>query len=183
MKIKRLEPPKLHYDESLLTIVFEKGQGQDVARLFADTNIDPKKDYEVIIKPKKKMRSLDANRYMWALLGELAKLHRTSDRELYRNYVRVYGPYNAMLIANAAVKRFMTAWEDRGIGWVCEVERESKHQGYMVVRAYYGSSTYDTAEMSRLLDQIVIDCQAEGIDTMTPDELARLKSLWGGEIG
>lgn len=40
---------------------------------------------------------------------------------------------------------------------------------------YYGSSTYDGAQMARLIDNIVQDCKAVGIETMTPDELARLE--------
>jgi hypothetical protein len=33
--------------------------------------------------------------------------------------------------------------------------------------------------MSRLLDLIIQDCKQLGIPTETPDEIARLKSLWG----
>ena len=32
--------------------------------------------------------------------------------------------------------------------------------------------------MSRLIDNVVQDCQAVGIETKTPDELALLKSRW-----
>lgn len=44
--------------------------------------------------------------------------------------------------------------------------------------AYHGSSTYDTAQMSRLIDNIVQDCKALGIETMTPDKLSILKEEW-----
>ena len=33
-------------------------------------------------------------------------------------------------------------------------------------------------QMSRLIDNVVQDCQAVGIETKTPDELALLKSRW-----
>ena len=45
-------------------------------------------------------------------------------------------------------------------------------------RAYYvlrGSSDYDSREMSILIDGTISDCQEVGIETMTPDELLRLK--------
>ena len=45
---------------------------------------------------------------------------------------------------------------------------------------YYGSSTYDTATMSRLINNIVADCEAVNIDTKTPSEIANLLSLWNG---
>ena len=43
---------------------------------------------------------------------------------------------------------------------------------------YYGSSTYDSAQMSRLIDLVVQECQAQGIETKTPEELALLKEDW-----
>jgi hypothetical protein len=38
-----------------------------------------------------------------------------------------------------------------------------------------GSSDYDSREMSILIDGTISDCQDVGIETMTPDELLRLK--------
>lgn len=43
---------------------------------------------------------------------------------------------------------------------------------------YYGSSCYDTKQMSSLIDHLVQDCKALGIETLTPQELARMKEEW-----
>ena len=43
---------------------------------------------------------------------------------------------------------------------------------------YRGSSVYDNAQMSRLIENIVQDCKAVGIETLTPSELERLKEGW-----
>lgn len=51
--------------------------------------------------------------------------------------------------------------------------------GYNNIRSYISSSDYDTEQMSRLIDMVVQDCKAEGIETMTPQELDALKSRWG----
>ena len=65
-----------------------------------------------------------------------------------------------------------------GIGW--QTDRfPSKIEGCTNVILYYGSSTYDSAQMSRLLDLIVYDCKIQGIQTDTPEEIAKLKALWG----
>ncbi|MEE1017932.1 MAG: hypothetical protein UH824_00435, partial [Acutalibacteraceae bacterium] len=64
-----------------------------------------------------------------------------------------------------------------GKGWVTDTT-PSKIGGCVNVIAYYGSSTYDTAQMSRLIDMAVQDCEALEIETKTPDEIARLVSLW-----
>ena len=37
----------------------------------------------------------------------------------------------------------------------------------------------DTEQMSRLIDRVVEDCREAGIETMTPQQLAALKSQWG----
>lgn len=54
----------------------------------------------------------------------------------------------------------------------------SKLQGCVNVVLYFGSSTYDTAQMSRLIDLCVQDCKQVGIETMTPAELEALVERW-----
>ena len=48
----------------------------------------------------------------------------------------------------------------------------------MNVNLYYGSSTYDKPTMSRLIDNIVQDAKALDIETLTPDELERMREEW-----
>lgn len=65
-----------------------------------------------------------------------------------------------------------------GIGWVCEEIGKSKIEGYTNVKAYYGSSTYNSKEMARLIDSIVEDCKLQGIPTDTPEQIAKYKEMW-----
>lgn len=67
-----------------------------------------------------------------------------------------------------------------GIGWTTDTF-PSKIDGCTNVVLYYGSSTYDKAQMQRLTELIVNECEAQGIETRTPDELANLLSLWEGK--
>jgi hypothetical protein len=48
--------------------------------------------------------------------------------------------------------------------------------------AYYGSSSYDTAEMSRLIDLVVQDCKALDIETDTPEQIALRLARWEDAI-
>ena len=48
---------------------------------------------------------------------------------------------------------------------------------YIVMR---GSHTYDTKEMSTLIDGVVQEAKELGIETMTPDEIERMKAAWQG---
>lgn len=137
--------------------------------------LDPDKKYE--IKEHKNKRSLDANGYCWVLCKKIAdKLHITKE-EVYRKNIKEMGKYEIIPIRNEAVNTFINAWTEKGIGWICESLSRSKLDGFTNLIAYYGSSVYDSKEMALLLDSIVQEAQALDIDTLTPDELANLKSL------
>lgn len=128
----------------------------------------------VEIKPYKKKRSLDANAYFWKLLGDLAAKIRVPREEIYRSYIREIGGNSETVCVKAeAAERLQTAWKGKGIGWVTD-EMPSKINGCMNVILYYGSSTYDTAQMSRLIDLLVQDCKEQGIQTETPEEIERM---------
>lgn len=64
-------------------------------------------------------------------------------------------------------------WEMRGMGWQTET-MPSKVPGCTNVVLYYGSSMFDTHQMSLLIDHVVQDAKALGIETMTPREIEKL---------
>lgn len=68
-----------------------------------------------------------------------------------------------------------------GTGWITEQVDFEADGDHVRVRRYYGSSTYNTRQMSRLIDNLVQDCKAVGVETLTPAELARLKGAWTSE--
>jgi sRNA-binding carbon storage regulator CsrA len=45
-------------------------------------------------------------------------------------------------------------------------------------RLYRGSHTYNAEEMAHLIEGTIQECKAQGIETATPDELARMAALW-----
>lgn len=143
--------------------------------------------YSVEIKQYRKRRSLDANAYAWQLLGKLAAALSTHDvtyspEHVYRELIRDVGDnYEIMPVRDDALERWVQIWTSRGLGWVCEVMGPSKIKGYTNTRCFYGSSVYDTAQMSRLISIIVEECKAVGVETMTPEELGRLLEVQDGQ--
>lgn len=135
------------------------------------------KGVDLTLKRHRERRSLDANAYMWTLLGKLAEEIGNTKDECYREFIRRVGVYQILPIKNGAVDRFREVWEGRGDGWVCET-MPSKLENFTNVIAYYGSSEYDTKEMARLIDEVVSECKEHDIETMTPAELDRLKDEW-----
>lgn len=127
----------------------------------------------------RKKRSLDANAYFWVLADRLAAATGISKEEIYRNAVRdIGGNTETVCIRADAAPKFREAWERNGLGWISE-EFPAIAPGYVNVILYYGSSTFDTAQMSRLINDIMVpDCKAVGVDTMTPDEISEMLSRW-----
>lgn len=128
----------------------------------------------------RKKRSLDANRYFWKILGEMASRLRTDKHELYLKYIKEYGLYKDFVMTESEAKTFRKAWSMLGIGWPTEQVDYDQDGDRLVIRAYYGSSTYNTKQMSRLIDMVVEDAKSLGVETMTPAELERLKEGWHG---
>ena len=139
------------------------------------------KDLEITFKPWRKNRSLNANAYCWELLGELSEAMNLPSEEIYRNAIKAVGIYKDFPpLPRAEANTLKTAWKQLGIGWQTDVLDYDEDGSRVIVRCYYGSSVYNTRQMSRLLDWIIEDCKALGIETMTPEELASLKAKWNG---
>ena len=143
---------------------------------------DDLKDREKLsieIKPYRAKRSLDANAYAWLLIDRLAEHMGVSKEDVYRNAIKeIGGNCELICVRSAAVDKLCSGWANHGIGWISDT-MSSRLKGCTNVLLYYGSSTYDSRQMSRLIDNIVQDCRAVGIETKSPDEIEKLKESWG----
>lgn len=118
-------------------------------------------------------RSLNANNYAWHLINEIGNATRQSKEDVYRNMLEKYGQTAMMSVrADVPALKFFKYGEEIGEGTVNG--KLFKHY-----RVYRGSSEYDTLEMSIFIDGIVGEAEDLGIQTMTPDQIANLKNLWG----
>ena len=147
------------------------------AAQFCD-EMKPDKVYEAELKEHRQRRSLDANAYCFVLISKIAEKTGVSIEEIYRKAVREIGGNNTVVcVKNEAVDALRSGWKLKGLGWQTET-MASKLDGCTNVVLYYGSSTYDTKTMSRLIDYVVQDAKALGIETLTPRELAALVERW-----
>lgn len=139
------------------------------------------KEIEVDIKKASRKRSQDANNYFWFLCSEIAKktskYSKDGKNEVYREAIQAKGEFDPMMIRADAVERFLNRWSDRGTGWFAEVIDDYK-QNYKIVHAYYGSSTYSTAAMSRIIDYVIMIAEDLGIPTITEKEKEKLLGRW-----
>lgn len=131
------------------------------------------------IKRVRKKRSIDANSLCWVLLDKLSAVLDVPKEELYQRYIKEIGGVSDVLcVPNKAVEKFRTEWEKKGLGWQTETIpiRTPNCTGVIV---YYGSSVFDTKQMSRLIDSIIQDCKAIGIETRPEEEIRSLLKEWG----
>lgn len=139
------------------------------------------KEYTLTIKEHKQKRSLSANNYFWTLCDKLAVKLNKSKTEIYRSYVKEIGGNSELVCCiDRAVPALCRAWERNGVGWIAEKE-DSKLKGCTNIRLYFGSSTYDTAQMKRLINLIIQDCRENDIEYLTPAELEIMLGEWRGD--
>lgn len=117
-------------------------------------------------------RSLNANAYYWELLGKLAECLDTSTEELHRQYLtQDYGTFDYVDDEPIQIKTKPYVDVDK-LGYFRWIGEDN---GDFVWMKCKGSSEMDSKEFSRLLNGVIYECQLQGIETMTPDELARLE--------
>lgn len=148
---------------------------EDIRELF-----DELRDCEVVvtIKKNRKRRSQDANAYAWVLIDKLAERTKIPKVEIYREAVRnIGGVSEVVCVREKAFDELKRLWSRNGLGWQVE-QMPSKIDGCVIAILIKGSSEYDTKQMSDLLSILIQDCEAQGIPTATPDEVAEKLSLW-----
>ena len=139
---------------------------------------DKTKRYEV--KEVKKKRSTNANNYFWKLLQELCEVQNLDTIQEYKIRVKELGIFRRFRIEPKDVKTFEIMWQDKGIAWFCEIA-DTEYLGsveFKIINAYYGSSSFNSKQMSRLIDNLVQDCQAVEIETKSKAEIDSLLRSW-----
>ena len=101
----------------------------------------------------------------------------------YKKRVKELGIFRRFRIETRDVKTFKIMWQDKGIAWFCEIA-DTEYIGnieFKIINAYYGSSSFNSKQMSRLIDGVVQDCQAVGIETKPKAEIDSLLRSWNNE--
>lgn len=119
------------------------------------------KEIVVEIKEYKKPRSNQQNALMWEMIDKLAKEHRTTSEEIYDKALKDYGVISkeplGILKTGKDRNRMLKEFDHYVI-------REGQNPNLDYVHMVFGSSTYDTKEMTVLIDGIISDCKDAGID-------------------
>lgn len=156
-----------------------KPEREDLGKAMAVVRKHKDKLYDLEVKEHRKKRSLDANAMAWSLINQIADVLRIPPVEVYRQAIQDISGNNEIIpIKEDAVEQFKQAWSHNGIGWICRDLGKSKIKGYRNLMVYYGSSVYDTKQMSDLIDHLIQDCKALDIETKSPEEIASIMAGW-----
>lgn len=144
---------------------------QSAINCYDDLHLEEK--LSIKIDKYREKRSLNANNYAWKLLTEIGNATRTSKEEVYFLMLKRYGQSEMIsVLSHIPIENYVKYCEEAG---------ESTLNGKLFkhYKVYKGSSEFDKREMSIFIDGIVDEAKELGIPTETPDQLAKLKSLWG----
>jgi hypothetical protein len=124
------------------------------------------------IEVKKKKRSNKANAYFWEMLQKLCYEMNIDLIEEYKKRVKELGIFRQWELDTKNTPTFVKMWEDKGIAWFTEIVEEIGNK--TIINAYYGSSSYNSKQFSKLLDNLIQDCRSVGIQTLEDLEIEEL---------
>lgn len=160
-----------------ITIAVPRGYLQQTEKLKAA--LDKGKELSLELKAVNKPRSLNANAALWAMLGDMAAVLHTTADEVYIEALRKYGVSKFMAVLPEDVEII-----SRQYRWAVE-RRRYKLNGVDVIalQVWIGSSEYDTAQFSRLLDGVISDAKDLGVDFISKADRDLYVSTWGERDG
>lgn len=135
-----------------------------------------------VIKIYKEKRSLDSNSYFHVLCDKLRQVLGISMARCKNHLIADYGQIDyisegePLFYKTNAPEDYMMELENFHTKCVKVAEENGKKVYFY--RVYRGSHTYNSAEMARLIDGTIAECNQQGIETATPDQLARMAANW-----
>lgn len=138
---------------------------------------DKLKDCKLSIKAVKhrEKRSLDSNAYAWVLMQKIAEAVNSDKWSIYLECLKKYSrSFSHVIVKPEAVEKMKELYRTCVDLGEISVNGTTGHQ----LQVYYGSSTFNTKEMSVFIDGIVSECKELGIETLSEAELERMKAQW-----
>ena len=135
------------------------------------------------VKEHREKRSLSQNAYYWQLLSKLARKLHVSNARVHNMLLRDVAPpfeiggqvaMQPIPDTDEAEQQVLEAetYHLRPTSGIIETKDGKRCRWYVVLR---GSSTFNTEEMSALLDKLIEECNQPGIETLSPAELEMIR--------
>ena len=130
------------------------------------------KELTIDVTPYRGAKSPAANSYAWTLINQIADAINAAKDEVYLKMLKRYGKSELInILPGVPIAEYAKYYEEAG---ECFIDG-TKYNSFFV---YHGVSQYNTQEMARFIDGVVSEAKELNIQTETPEELDRIKSLW-----
>lgn len=147
------------------------------------------KELKVSLTEWREPRSRSANGYFYVLVGKLADALRVSKPYIHNLMLRKYGqleridgkPVWVILPETEDIAKRVDEDETLHVRPTDEVREGKDGKMYRTYLLLKGSHQLNSRDMSILLDGIIADCKEQGIETATPEEIKKMKEMWGVE--
>ena len=179
MIFKERPDVRLLYEHTEVNLKFDKKDAASIVNLFSGLKLGD--EYDITIK-KHGRRSLNANSYHWTLCEQIAKALKISKYEAHNQLMIDYGTDwvdaqgNRSYVLMKDDDRYMRMETTHYRPTDAVEERNGVMYRWFIL--LLPSHLMNSKEMSELIDGTVSDAQGLGIETRTPDEIARMKALW-----
>lgn len=136
--------------------------------MWAASEPNDNKVYEVSECKEHKRRSLTQNAYYWQLLNKLARILGMGEFETHLHMLREYGVATMIEVrADVPLKSYFKYFDT-------VMTYDTEEGEFVTVKCYKGSSQMNKAEFTHLLKGMIEECELQGIDTRTPSEIASM---------
>ena len=174
--VSKIKDIALTLDGKLAITIETDGMDVSEVKNLSDEKLD------VEIKKHREKRSLDANAYYWLLVGKIRKVTGDSNNRIHNMMLDRYGELDRM--PDGTLIPFCIRDDIDHLEFPyphLKPTQKTLSKGGKLYRWYYqikGSSEYNTAEMSHLIDGIISECKEMDIETLPPEELERMMDAY-----
>lgn len=134
---------------------------------------------DITAQKHRRKRSLNANALLWKCIGDIAAAIGADKWEVYLKMLKRYGAFTYVCVKPGAVEMLKRQWRECEEVGLVKVGEQTAVQ----MLCYYGSSTYDTKQFSRLLDGVISEMEEIGIETPTSEQMRRSLEQWEKDHG
>ena len=136
------------------------------------------KDLKIKVSKATNSRSLDANAYFHVLCDKLRMKLGISMAHMKNILITSYGQIEyiddqALIYKTNAPVEYIQELEEAHMKFLKVGE-----DGAYWYKVYRGSHTYDSKEMSLLLEGTIQEAKEQGIETKTPEEIRKMEMQW-----
>lgn len=158
-------------DDGKVIVTFEINERMSALEMMDE--LLSKELLDIKVDQHREKRSLNANNYAWKIMTEIGNRTRQSKEDVYLTMLKRYGQSEMVsVLAGIPFGKYVKYFDEVG-------ESELKGKLFKHYRVYQGSSEFTTEEMTIFLDGVVSEAKDLGIPTETPEQLAKMKGLWG----